>query len=175
MCPPFRASWQMAVRPSILFPSPPLKFRTAGFPQYGFKPDRPAATFAAFAVYRRPVALSAPALLAPNGGNRRLAAAYRQVPAGRSDPEALGSASGYSVPSRLRLLWPHPSLWASPADLWLSSAGLCLAAKAQRVPDLSCVSVFPCRLLYPGGPGGHDCCTSCPFNKPHLPLCARRR
>ena len=28
------------------FPPPPLKFRTAGFPQYGFKPAYAAATFA---------------------------------------------------------------------------------------------------------------------------------
>lgn len=29
----------------------------------------------------------------------------------RSGPEALGSASGCSVPSRQCLLWPHPSFW----------------------------------------------------------------
>jgi hypothetical protein len=29
----------MVIGPCILFPLPPLKFRTAGFPQYGFKPD----------------------------------------------------------------------------------------------------------------------------------------
>jgi len=28
----------MGIRPCITFPRPPLKFRTAGFPQYGFKP-----------------------------------------------------------------------------------------------------------------------------------------
>ncbi len=27
----------MVTRPYITFPAPPLKFRTAGFPQYGFK------------------------------------------------------------------------------------------------------------------------------------------
>jgi hypothetical protein len=32
---------------SITFPLPSLKFRTAGFPQYGFKPVAPAVTFAA--------------------------------------------------------------------------------------------------------------------------------
>jgi hypothetical protein len=30
----------------LTFPSPPLKFRTAGFPQYGFKLDSSATTFA---------------------------------------------------------------------------------------------------------------------------------
>src|SRR5437867_5486919 len=33
----FRAAGQMATRPCNTFPPPPLKFRTAGFPQYGFK------------------------------------------------------------------------------------------------------------------------------------------
>jgi len=37
---PFQASWQMVIRPSIPFPPPPLRFRTAGFPQYGSKRDR---------------------------------------------------------------------------------------------------------------------------------------
>ena len=36
-CQPFRAAWQMAIRPFTPFPPPPPKFRTAGFPQYGFK------------------------------------------------------------------------------------------------------------------------------------------
>ena len=33
----FRAAWQMATRPYSTFPPPSLKFRTVGFPQYGFK------------------------------------------------------------------------------------------------------------------------------------------
>jgi hypothetical protein len=37
VCLPFRASSQMAIRPFTPSPPPPLKFRTAGFPQYGFK------------------------------------------------------------------------------------------------------------------------------------------
>ena len=45
----------------ILFPSPPLKFRTAGFPQYGFKPDCSTAVFGRWNVhlpYLRPIALT---------------------------------------------------------------------------------------------------------------------
>ena len=37
MYPPFRTTWQMTTKPCITFPVPPLKFRTAGFPQYGYK------------------------------------------------------------------------------------------------------------------------------------------
>jgi hypothetical protein len=36
--PSFRTSWQMGIGPCSTFPVPSLKFRTAGFPQYGFKP-----------------------------------------------------------------------------------------------------------------------------------------
>ncbi len=36
---------------------------------------------------------------------------------GRSSPEALGSPAGCIVPPGHRLLWPHPSLSASPAGL----------------------------------------------------------
>ena len=35
--PLFRAAWQITAKPCITFPAPPLKFRTAGFPQYGYK------------------------------------------------------------------------------------------------------------------------------------------
>ncbi len=44
--PPFGASWQMAAGPCDTFPQTSLKFRTAGFPRYGFKPETSAATFA---------------------------------------------------------------------------------------------------------------------------------
>jgi hypothetical protein len=37
MYPPFPTSWQMVTRSCITFPAPSLKFRTSGFPQYGFK------------------------------------------------------------------------------------------------------------------------------------------
>jgi hypothetical protein len=36
-----------------------------------------------------------------------------------SGPEALGSASGYAVPSRQCLLWPHPSFWCRSGRLIL--------------------------------------------------------
>ena len=39
LCPSFRISWQMVVMPCITFPLPSLQFRTAGFPQYGYKPE----------------------------------------------------------------------------------------------------------------------------------------
>ena len=49
-------------------------------------------------------------------------------------------------------LGPSRRLMASPV-------GLCLRP-GQKVPALSCVSFDPCRLPYPGGSGGRDCCSS---------------
>ena len=40
-------------------------------------------------------------------------------------PEALGSPSGYVVPSGHRLLRPHPRLWIPPRHLWIRGGGFC--------------------------------------------------
>ena len=145
---------------AIVFSPPPLKFRTAGFPQYGFKPAvggnlRPGGRrlrglYAA-------QALPAPAEVAPpfRGGNRRSVSALRRGPSGPTGPEALGSASGYAVPSRHRLLRPHPRLSAPPGVLSSSSAGSSPRGPgAERVPAFVCESFRPCHLPYPGRPGG---------------------
>jgi hypothetical protein len=142
----------MGIRPSITFPLPSLKFPTAGFPQYGFKPDvgghlRPCGLIGTPKFFRSSLTI------APKG-NRRSVSASRRGPSGHSGPEALGSASGCSVPSRHRLLWPHPSFWPVPDGLFVSPAGLCLSAAGQKVPALSCESFSSCHFQYPGGPGG---------------------
>src|SRR5204863_5896287 len=51
-----------------------------------------------------------------------------------SGPEALGSPAGCSVPPGRCLLWPHPSLSASPSDLGLGLIRPVFAtgAKAER-------------------------------------------
>src|SRR5580765_3573055 len=61
-----------------------------------------------------------------------------------SGPEALGSPAGCSVPPGRRLLWPHPSLSFSPADLghWLIRSVFASQAERERVPNLLCVSVL---------------------------------
>jgi hypothetical protein len=113
----------MGIRPCITFPPPSLKFRTAGFPQYGFKP--------AVGGHLRPRGLiGAPkpfqsSLTVAQKGNRRTASASRRDPSRRTGPEALGSATegfhlptGCAVPSRHRLLWPHPSFWSTSGGLW---------------------------------------------------------
>jgi hypothetical protein len=52
-----------------------------------------------------------------------------------SSPEALGSAVGYSVPPRHSLLWPHPSLSASPTDLSINTVGLCSHSRRREGPQ----------------------------------------
>ena len=120
--PPFGASWQMGIRPCITFPSPPLKFRTAGFPQYGFKPvvinGNLHPSRGLYAAQASPVPIHS----SPEG-KRRTVSALRWNPSQRTGPEALGSASGFIVPSRHRLLWPHPRFWILPAAYCSSSAG----------------------------------------------------
>jgi hypothetical protein len=72
-------------------------------------------------------------------------------------PEALGSPSGYVVPSGHRLLRPHPPLWIPLHHLWIRGRGCCtqgnrLGVGIQRFPNLLRWTVLACRLPYPGGP-----------------------
>jgi len=94
------------------FPLPPLKFRTAGFPQYGFKRAvncalrRLQAGFDAITVAISTQRVCSVAGLASNRHVGLLTPHTR--------PVALGSANGCSVRQPLSLLWPHPSFWPSP-------------------------------------------------------------
>ena len=117
-----------------MFPPPSLKFRTSGFPQYGFKPDfgdnlhrptRPA--------YMPPGVQD----LCPYGpyGHVNGVAAWTL----RSIPMyiGIGSPAGYVVPPGHRLLWPHPRLSASPVDLWINTTGLCIMPRPRASPIYS--------------------------------------
>jgi len=110
MCQLFRASGQMAARPCLSFPPPPLKFRTVGFPQYGFKLALAPATFTRL-----------PAFIGRSGSRVRVGLGASRNPGSRpggtppsrpqtTSPVALGSPPGYSVQAAHRLLWPHPRL-----------------------------------------------------------------
>ena len=129
-----------------VFPRPPLKFRTAGFPQYGFKRAVNGAL--------RHLAMT----LTPSQWRSRPCAFCFRSPAcaGRhprlltppTRPVALGSASGCSVRRPHRLLWPHPSFCTPPPASWLCRR----LSSEQKFPNLLCLSLIPCRRLYPGGP-----------------------
>ena len=112
VCSPFGRRGKRSSGPTFGFPLPPLKFRTAGFPQYGFKR-------AVNCALRRlrvgfdavTVAIWARRVCSVMGltSNRHVG-----LLTPHTRPVALGSASGCSVRQPLSLLWPHPSFWPSP-------------------------------------------------------------
>ncbi len=132
MCRPFRASWHMASRPCTSFPLPPLKFRTASFPQYGFKPVSAPATFTGRTLPAYRPALPAgrlPACIPAVSG------AGASVPS--TGPVALGSPSGCIVRSAHRLLWPHLRLWRPPDGLWIIPPGCELPHATAEGPQFT--------------------------------------
>jgi len=140
----------------LVFPPPPLKFRTAGFPQYGFKRDIRATTFAE--LQARLIRGLAQAL-APSGPEGHVCCLAGAVLLSHSRPEALGSPAGYVVPPGLCLLRPHVPLSAPLSGLFsssrrVSSRPITTGTAVERFPNLLCVSVLSCRLPYPGGPHG---------------------
>ena len=103
---PFRASWQTVIRPCTPFPPPPLRFRTAGFPQYGSKRAVSRDLRCSGNLYAATVEISSVRVYSVVGllSNRHAWPLTRPT-----RPVALGSASGCSVRQPHRLLRPHPS------------------------------------------------------------------
>ena len=111
----------MATRPCIAFPAPPLKFRTSGFPQYGFKLE-----FNLDLHWQIAGLSSRPAYATTLSVYTRLQPTYQAPVASQyethsyicfgallprlSSPETLGSPVGSVVPPGLCLLWSHPRL-----------------------------------------------------------------
>jgi len=109
MYPLFRAAWQMPTKPCITSPAPSLKFRTAGFPQYGFKAGISDAAF-----LRQP---SRAVCFRPSCSPRRHSTSVqsRSYPLGEAPPckqhpslypRGPRSGPGYVVPIRHRLIDP---------------------------------------------------------------------
>jgi len=143
---PFRASWQMVIRPSIPVPPPPLRFRTAGFPQYGSKPAVSRALRRLPAALTRPQWLSRPCAFYSVVG--LVARRHSRLLTPHTGPVALGSASGFAVRQPHRLLWPHPSFCAaSPVSFFISGEPVA----PQKVPTFICQSWLTCRRPYSDG------------------------
>ena len=175
MYPPFRASWQMATRPSHVSSSP-SKIPYGGFSpvrlQTGIQP-RPSVSLVGLSLGPHTPATDAlyaakSFLLPPDQRVQPNAVLSRSGPvAKRHDHQQNGAIpsrgpwlrGGLCVPLDLRLLWPHPSLSALFHPLMhsrvaLSNPGACLGSGPEKVPNLLPVSVPSCRPPYPGGPDG---------------------
>ena len=90
-------------------------------------------------------------------------------------PEALGSPSGYVVPSGHRLLRPHPRLWIPPRHLWIRGGGFCtqgigLRWESRGSPIYSAGLCSRADSHTPVAPkSAHDCCFLFGFSL-HLPV-----
>ena len=156
------------------FPPPPLKFRTAGFPQYGFKVSLSAGACPSDDRVKLAPSIPRPALgLLPPSRTSRLhgprelrCLAPKGNPEGSSPrdapltPGVLGSGPSSAVSVHHGLLRPHPPVSQAPGDF----TGLPLIPRAFAVrehrgdprdlPSFPCRAVRTCRRPYPGGSAG---------------------
>jgi hypothetical protein len=124
------------------FPLPPLKFRTVGFPQYGFKQ-----------ALRRDLRRPKSDLNVGYSGRLRPARLVRI--------QAARPTTGFHAPAQWPLAPPavmlSASLFAYYGHIRASARHrrfLCLCRRpwdGQKVPNLLCLSLIPCRRLYSGG------------------------
>ena len=165
------------------FPSPPLKFRTAGFPQYGFKASL-SGRACPYAVAVKPapgMPVSAPGLHRPfarfHDGRADPArcpdpavlprAAVREA-LGLPTPGVLGSGPSSVVSVHRRVLRPHPPVSRARGDFTAVPLIRCAFAVRERLGDPRDLPYFPCRAVhacrrpYAGG-----------FARP-IPLCRDR-
>ncbi len=151
------------------FPSPSLKFRTVGFPQYGFKASlsdraflqRRAVKPAPGMPRRDPVCITLrtlpPRHRTPGTGSRLIRASACRCTRGThlATPGVLGSGPSYVVSVHHRVVRPHPSVSQARDDFTAcrlyATPSLCGSAEATR-------ETFPLSL---------SCC-------PHVPSTLRR-
>ena len=131
------------------FPSPPLKSRTVGFPQYGFKASMSDGTFLiGRSVKPAPGMPSQPSSLPPSFAHFRNRNAPGSEPRATgssmcrcvrgcrpSTPGVLGSGSSYVVSCHHRLLRPHapfPQARCDFASRLYATPSLCWSASATR-------------------------------------------
>ena len=130
----------------FLFPMPPLKFRTAGFPQYGFKPGPISDSLSCtrLGLNAIPISLHPPlGLLQPSPGYSRSVAirsycvsAALTVSSDHPDPEALRIEKSYVVSS-------HPRSYGliRLSDKLLPTSLARLYGRSLAFKDSSCLSI----------------------------------
>lgn len=109
-----------------MFPASPLKFRTSGFPQYGFKQDiqlQPSLNRIIFKCKTHiQIFLFNLYVILASISHSSFAYFFSAVYFGlrhtyKSCPETLCFLLGYVVPIGLTLLWSHPNIFSPPVDL----------------------------------------------------------
>jgi hypothetical protein len=137
----------MVIRPSIPFPLPPLKFRTVGFPQYGFKQAVKKCPSPTRAGFDPSIAdLSAHTFYFSRTSVQRLRFCF-QRPAQRP-----------LAPPRFYCPLAS-SLIMAASELLSATAGFVICRRfydQQQFPNLLCQGLIPCRRPYSGGSQGVD-------------------
>ena len=152
-------------------PSPPLKFRTAGFPQYGFKAsvsDR--ASLQVRSLKPAPGIRSLPRSLllpfarfhhngSPGSVSKTVVASTCRCAGGffLPTPGGLGSRPSCAVSVHLRLLLPHAPVSQARCDFTFTLIRSAFAVREhlgdpRNLPYFRCRAFHTCRRPYPGGP-----------------------
>ena len=156
-----RAMARTGLRMMPTSPSPPLKFRTAGFPRYGFKAGMSDRAFLngvsvkpAPGVPSQPLSLPPPFAhfcrgYSPGSESRSTRASVGRCSRGLrpSTPGVLGSGSSYAVSFHHGFLRPHPSVSQARCDFAFAYTQRLRCAGAPRRPagpSLLLRLCFPC-------------------------------
>ena len=149
----------MVIRPCTTFPSPSLRFRTAGFPQYGSKPDRSAAVFSrrsrTAGLFRADDAGASPAPYSRTVSGRGNAHLHPLVQRPLARQQVILSRQVIAYYGLIRDSDPLPPSW--PYGI-----GRRVFSRRPR-PELSQFKLRVFRSVPPALPrrsGGHDCCSS---------------
>jgi hypothetical protein len=160
------------------FPSPSLKFRTSGFPQYGFKASLSGRACPADITVKPAPGVPVPSTSLPRPFARfrngvRPGAASRSARASTdrcargpcpSTPGVLGSGPGCVVPVHHRLLRPHPPVSPARGDFTAQPLMPRAFAVRERLGDPRDLPYFPCRAIptcrrpYAGGSAAPSRC-----------------
>jgi len=164
-------------------PSPPLKFRTVGFPQYGYKASLSDGAFQTnprVEVDSRQTLVASPVCPCPSRTvrSRHLVSSESHLPGRcarrcarglcRATPGVLGSGASCAVSRHPRLLRPHPSVSRARDDF----AALPFIRRAFAVrerlgdprdlPYFHCRAVHTCHRPYAGGSATPSRCSCAP-------------
>jgi hypothetical protein len=147
--------------PGITFPSPPLRFRTAGFPQYGSKSDCSAGNLRAAESHRRLICRQWPGRpetpCFPHCVGRGSARSCLPIQRPLAPQRVMLSRRIIAYYGLIRPSGPLPAPYAIAFG-----AGSLPLGRGQKFPILLCLSFFPCRLLYHGGQAAYGCSSSRP-------------